>query len=850
MIDLKFLVSKLNPVCRIAAENAATLAAARGNPEVLAEHLLLALIDLERSDAVRIFRYFGVELKRLAPDLEASLNRQPTGNLRTPALSDALIRLLSQAWKIASNEFSLPEIRSAIVVLAFSESDTELLKFSGAAIRREIALLVSPDEGVWEAPDTERQSCADQALSRYTIDLTVAARAGALDPVFGRETEIRQVIEILTRRRQNNPILTGEPGVGKTAIAEGFALRIAAGDVPPPLRDVCLRTLDHGLLLAGASMRGEFESRLKAVIEEVKGSRRPVILFIDEAHTLIGGSDRGDIANLLKPALARGELRTIAATTHAEYRKYFEKDAALARRFQVVAVEEPSERQAIQMLRPLVPLLERHHGVRIEGEAIESAVGLSHRYITGRRLPDKAIAVIDTACARVASAQNSTPRPLEDCQHRIAVLEGELAELERERAVNEVAEDRMADLFDRLAREETQLADLEDRCREEKELVRQVLDIRAQVVAGAPEETSQLSDQLRMITAALAAVQGDSRLVPATVDARVVAEVISESTGIPAGRVLQSELHAVLNLRNLLAERVVGQARALEIISKRIVSARAGLEDPGRPTGVFLLAGPSGVGKTETALALADVLYGGERNAVILNMSEYQEAYSISGLKGSPPGYAGYGEGGVLTEAVRRRPYTVLLLDEMEKAHPDVHELFYQVFDKGVMEDSVGRSIDFRNTLILMTSNAGAATIQRMCSADPGVRPEQLREGIAAELRSIFKPALLSRMVVAPYYPIGDTVLRRIVELKLEKMAGRLQSAHNVRLDYTERVLDEVAALCMDEHSGARDIDHVLTETVIPEISERILLASAHRKPIQCVYVDAAPGGIFRYRLE
>ncbi|HEY3824441.1 MAG TPA: type VI secretion system ATPase TssH, partial [Bryobacteraceae bacterium] len=763
MTDLKFLISKLNPISRTAAEKAATLAVARGNPEVRVEHLLLGLACSPQSDAVRIFQHFAIDREALERDVNAVLQTLVVGNVRTPVLSDGLVKVLSQAWAVASNELALLEIRSAAIMLVLAEpgwkaqliqtGSTELMKLDGESIRRKMASLVSPDEGAWEAGSAEARPDAQSVLSLYTIDLTASARAGALDPVFGRELEIRQVIDILMRRRQNNPILTGEPGVGKTAIAEGFALRVAAGDVPVALRNVSVRTLDHGLLLAGASMRGELESRLKAVMREIQASPQPIILFVDEAHTLIGGNEQQDAANLLKPALARGDLRTIAATTHAEYRKYFEKDPALARRFQVVAVGEPSEEQAVQMLRPLVPLLERHHQVRVEAAAVESAVQLSHRYITGRLLPDKAISVLDTACARVASSQNSTPPAIEDCQHRVAVLEGEVAELERERVTNDDVEDRLAVLFDQLAEEETRLADLEDRCRGEKELVRKTIEIRTRIESRA-EDRSDLRDQLREANEALAALQGDSRLVPAVVDSHVVAEVVSATTGIPVGRVVGSVAHTVLNLRNLLAERVAGQSHALEIIARRIISTRAGLEDPGRPNGVFLLAGPSGVGKTETALALSEILYGGERNAIVLNMTEFQEAYSISGLKGSPPGYTGYGEGGVLTEAVRRRPYSVVLLDEMEKAHSDVHELFYQVFDKGIMEDAQGRTIDFRNTLILMTSNIGADTIQRMFTANPAIKPEQLREAIGAELRNVFKPALLARMTVVPYFPI------------------------------------------------------------------------------------------------
>lgn len=861
MTDLKFLVAKLNPLCRKAAESAATLAVAQGSSEVDVEHLFLGFLDIPKSDAGLAFRYFGIDTERLERDLRSALQRQNTGNVRSPVLSNRLVRLFSAAWNLAAGEFGIPEIRSATVLLASIETGIaaqmgeeacrEFLKLNAVQLRQNIASLFSSEEGAYVPGQMADKTDPASALSEYTVDLTAAARAGAIDPVFGREAEIRQVIDILTRRRQNNPILIGEPGVGKTAIAEGFALRVAARDVPPSLAEVSLRTLDLGLLLAGASARGEFESRIKRVMAEVQASPQPIILFIDEAHTLVGGSGESNAANLLKPALARGDLRTIAATTYTEYRKYFEKDPALARRFQVVAVEEPTEDQAIEMLRRLAPLLERHHGVRLQREAVDAAVRLSHRYVTGRRLPDKAIGVLDTACSRVSMAQKATPPAIEDSQHRIAVLEGELGELEKDRLAGEDVDTLLQRLFDEMAVAETQLADLEDRCREERTLVGKINRLRADLEKlGDSEDAAGLRLQLAEVNAGLAAVQGDAPLIPAQVDSRVVAEVISASTGIPVGRMLKSEISTVLNLRNLLAERVVGQPRALDAIAKRIVSARAGLEDPCRPTGVFLLAGPSGVGKTETALALADLLYGGERNAVILNMSEYQEAYSISGLKGSPPGYVGYGDGGVLTEAVRRRPYCVLLLDEIEKAHPDVLELFYQVFDKGVMEDSQGRPVDFRNALILMTTNAGADIIRQMDDGNSAMRERELWNTLTDELRRVFKPALLARMIVVPYNTIGDTVLHQIVELKLGKIQQRLLDSHGVQVHYSDRVVEEVVMRCVDNESGARNVDHILTGTVIPELAERILCATVDRKPIERISMDTGTSGAFRYRIE
>src|SRR5579875_689129 len=803
MTDLKILISKLNSTCRGAAENAATRAVAHGHPEVDVEHLLSALMECPRSDAAAIFRHFGVDHAALSGDISIALEKRTSlSSHRTPTLSARLIELLESAWTTGSRDFGFSEIRSGVIVLALLASEmgaqiastvsSELLKLNAKQLQESIGTLFSSEEGVYsgaQAAEPDNES----ALGQYTIDLTAAARAGALDPVLGRDSEIRQLIDILSRRRQNNPILTGEPGVGKTAIVEGFALRVASGDVLPSLREVSVRMLDMGLLLAGASLRGEFEARLKKVMQEVQNSARPVILFIDEAHTLVGGS-QAEAANLLKPALARGNFRVIAATTYTEYRKYFEKDPALARRFQMIAINEPSEERALQMLRSVIPLLEQHHGVRILSEAIESAVRLSHRYVTGRQLPDKAIGILDTACARVSSAQNSTPSALDDRHHQIEVLEGEIAQLARERAAGLDVERRSNALFEKLGVKEMELADLEDRCKEERGLVRQAVHLRAQLEECADEERAgNLRQELASVNEILAALQGDEPLVPAFVDSRVVAEVISESTGIPVRRMLSSELRTLLNLRKQIEERVVGQSHALEIIAKRIVSARAALEDPCRPTGVFLLTGPSGVGKTETALALADILYGGERNAVILNMSEYQETYSISGLKGSPPGYVGYGEGGVLTEAVRRRPYCVLLLDEMEKAHPDVMELFYQVFDKGTLEDSQGRAVDFRNTLIVMTSNVGSELIQEFCSSGRKPDPEELRTALTPELQRVFKPALLSRMIVVPYYPIGDMTLLQIVELKIGEIARRLEASYAISLKYSPQIVEEIA---------------------------------------------------------
>ncbi|HSK29249.1 MAG TPA: type VI secretion system ATPase TssH, partial [Candidatus Limnocylindria bacterium] len=707
-------------------------------------------------------------------------------------------------------------------------------------------------------------------LDQFTIDLTERARKGHIDPVLGRDFEIRQMVDILTRRRQNNPILTGEAGVGKTAVVEGLALRIAAGDVPPPLRNVALKSLDLTLLQAGAGVKGEFENRLKSVIEEVKGSAQPIILFIDEAHTMIGAggqAGQGDAANILKPALARGELRTIAATTWSEYKKYFEKDAALTRRFQVVKVDEPTEPQAVAMMRGLVDTLERHHNVRILDEATDAAVRLSHRYISGRQLPDKAVSVLDTAAARVALGQMTTPPAIEDCQRRISLVDTEMRILERESLTGANFAERLKELADEKTAAETRLAELEKKWAEEKKFVEELRAIRDTLEAhalavkkGAAENTegrlpaaevTRLQGEIARLNDELAKVQGDTPLVQVCVDSQAVAEVVSGWTGIPVGKVVKDEIQTVLSLRERLEERIIGQSHALEAISQRIRTARAKLEDPRRPIGVFMLVGPSGVGKTETALALADTLFGGERNVVVINMSEYQEGHTVSGLKGSPPGYVGYGEGGVLTEAVRRKPYSVVLLDEMEKAHTDVMELFYQVFDKGMLEDGEGREVDFKNTLILMTSNAGTDTFMKLC-ADPDTKPdpEPLVDALRPDLLKIFKPAFLGRAIVVPYYPIADDVMKKIIELQLGRIQKRLMENHRAQFTYDPALVEEVASRCTEVESGARNVDHILTRTLLPEISREFLARMAAGDSISKVHISVGSAGDFQYQIS
>lgn len=889
---LKTLIGKLNQTCRQAAERAASLCMAQGHYEVDLEHLFLALLEKPASDFSIVARRSGIEASVLEADLNAEIRGFKNGNTRTPVFSPHLPRLFEHAWLIASLDTQTTRIRSGHLLLAlltepdlaalarrgsrlFESFRLEELKHDFAALTagsEEAGQSVALDDGAaqGEAPSPAAGLSKTPALDQYTTNLTERAREGRIDPVIGRDAEIRQMIDILTRRRQNNPILTGEAGVGKTAVVEGLALRIVAGDVPPALAGVALRTLDMGLLQAGASVKGEFENRLKSVIDEVKQSPTPIILFIDEAHTMIGAggqAGQNDAANLLKPALARGELRTIAATTWSEYKKYFEKDAALARRFQVVKVEEPSETLAASMLRGMAPLMESHFGVRILDEAIVAAARLSHRYISGRQLPDKAVGVLDTACARVALGRSATPALIDDARHRLARHETERAALRREAAAGAAQSARLRELDEEMDAIRQQLADAEARLAQESELVRQIHALREELEAAGQEpepettgkrragkaaEPTPAQAQLAELQQQLRALQGEAPLVPAYVDAQVIAEIVSAWTGIPLGRMVNDEIRTVLELQPLLAERVIGQDHALHAIAQRVRTARAGLEDPNKPKGVFLFVGPSGVGKTETALAVADILYGGERKLVTINMSEYQEAHSVSGLKGSPPGYVGYGEGGVLTEAVRRQPYSVVLLDEIEKAHPDVLELFFQVFDKGVMDDAEGREIDFRNTLIILTSNVGSSTIMQAClnkTAEERPDPDALQELLAPQLYKAFKPAFLGRMKTIAYYPVDDDALARIIGLKLARIAERVQANHRAVFDWDDALVEAVLARCTEVDTGARNVDHILNGTLLPQIAEQVLGRMAQGEAIARIRVTAGKNGDFRYRL-
>src|SRR5215203_1323350 len=926
--NLKSLIGKLNDTCRNALEAAAGLCLSRTNHNVEVEHLLLKLVEHPDTDVARILRHFEVDGARLSKEITRALDRLQTGNARTPAFGPHLPALMQEAWVLASVNYGAARVRSGHLLLALladertawlaREMSGEFARVSVEALKQDLAEIVAGSREDGEsraAPATAAEDVGGEApsaggktraLDQYTVDLTDKARRGLIDPVLGRDSEIRQVIDILTRRRQNNPILTGEAGVGKTAVVEGFALRVAQGDVPEPLKTVAVRTLDLGLLQAGDGVKGEFENRLKSVIEEVKSSPQPIILFIDEAHTMIGAggqAGQNDAANLLKPALARGELRTIAATTWAEYKKYFEKDAALARRFQVVKVEEPDEEKAIGMMRGLLDKMEEHHNVRILDEAIVECVKLSHRYITGRQLPDKSVSVLGTACAKVAIGQGATPGAVEDATRRIQNLTSEINSLEREQVTGAAHDERLEDLQAKRAETEERLARLNEQWEKEKDLTTQIRNIRLKLemsrldskpaanteggdvsavsteTADAPEaaaaataeapvtvgdaatatapETNQTVDteflkgELKRLNEELKQVQGENPLMQPVVNGQTVAEVISGWTGIPIGKMVADEINAVLQLSLTLRERVLGQDHALEAIAQRIRTARAGLTDPKRPIGVFLLVGTSGVGKTETALALADSLYGGERNLISINMSEYQEAHTVSSLKGSPPGYVGYGEGGVLTEAVRRKPYSVVLLDEVEKAHPDVMELFFQVFDKGVLEDGEGREIDFRNTVILLTSNVATDTTMKLC-ADPDTKPEPdgLVEAIKPELVKAFKPALLGRMVTVPFYPISDDILRLIIRLQLGKIKNRISDNHGAQFSYDDSVIDTVAKRCTDVDSGARNVYNILTGTLLPEMSGEVLSRMASGEGLKKVHVTGGDGENFVYDIS
>jgi type VI secretion system protein VasG len=899
-INLKALISKLNDSTRKALEAAAGLCVARTHYDIEIEHYLLKLLDSSDNDIAAILKHFGVDRSRLTKELERSLDGFKSGNARSPSFSPVLVKTLAEAWTVASIEYNAGNIRSGFTLLAFLGSDElarvakdtsrELQLINVDALRASFYEIVAKSREeqteLGEAPAgaapqggeaAKAGHAKTQFLDQFTVDLTANAKAGKIDPVLGRDNEIRQMIDILMRRRQNNPILTGEAGVGKSAIVEGFANRVAAGDVPPALQGVHIRSLDLALLQAGAGVKGEFESRLKGLINEVKSSPEKIILFIDEAHTMIGAggqAGQGDAANLLKPALARGELRTIAATTWSEYKKYFEKDPALTRRFQVVKVDEPSEEVACTMMRGIMGVLEKHHNLRIQDEAITATVRLSHRYIAGRQLPDKAVSVLDTACARLALGQNSMPPRLEDVMRQIDALEVQKRILDRETALGADHRERMEKIAEKVTLAQAERDELNVQWEKEKTLVAAIRaaqeklqaqpaepadpkaeeakseEVKAEEAKAKAEEIEMNKAELAKLEAELKELQGERGMVSVSVDANIVGEVISGWTGIPLGKMVKDEIQTVLHLDEHLKTRIIGQDHALGVIAQRILTSRANMDDPVKPVGVFLLVGPSGVGKTETAIALSDILYGGERNMIVINMSEFQEAHTVSTLKGSPPGYVGYGEGGVLTEAVRRRPYSVVLLDEVEKAHPDVLELFFQVFDKGRMEDGEGREIDFRNTIILLTSNAATETMMKLTAdAETMPDPKGMVNALKPELNKIFKPAFLGRLVIVPYYPVRDEALKKIIRLKLAKIQKRMLETHHIQLEYDDALQNEVAARCTEVESGARNVDNILTNTMLPDLSRQILSRLAEGVKAQKVGVSVQ-GGAFTYAWE
>jgi type VI secretion system protein VasG len=878
--NLKALIEKLNDTTRRALEAAAGLCVARTHYDIEIEHYLLKTLDATDNDVAAILKHFGVDRSRLTKELERSLDNLKSGNARSPAFSPAVVKMLSEAWTVASIDFNAGNIRTGFTLLALLGHD-ELSRMV-KDISREMQAI--PADGLrasfYEIVATSKEAhtrlaqggaAADEGdtgedaapsasggktphLDQYTVNLTANAKAGKIDPVLGRDQEVRQMIDILMRRRQNNPILTGEAGVGKTAVVEGFANRVVSGDVPPALQGIHIHSLDLALLQAGAGVKGEFENRLKGLIKEVKSSTEKIILFIDEAHTMIGAggqAGQNDAANLLKPALARGELRTIAATTWSEYKKYFEKDPALARRFQVVKVEEPTEDVACTMLRGIVGSLEKHHNLRILDEAVTATVRLSHRYIAGRQLPDKAVSVLDTACARLSLGQNSTPPRLEDIQRQLDALEVQKRVLGRETKIGADHAERLELIEGQITAAKEEEALLKEQWEKEKGLIENIRTLQESLESAEKKgnegdaKEGEVQAELKKAEAELEKLQGERGMMRVSVDAQIVGEVISAWTGIPLGKMVRNEIETVLTLDEHLKKRVIGQDHALSAIAQRILTSRANMDDPVKPVGVFLLVGPSGVGKTETAIALADVLYGGERNMITINMSEFQESHTVSTLKGSPPGYVGYGEGGVLTEAVRRRPYSVVLLDEVEKAHPDVLELFFQVFDKGRMEDGEGREIDFRNTIILLTSNAATDTLMKLC-ADPETMPDSIGmlTALKPELNKIFKPAFLGRLLIIPYFPVRDEALKQIIRLKLGKIQKRLLETHKVRLVYDDVLLNEIAGRCTEVESGARNVDNILSNTMLPELSRQILTQLAGGEKADRVTISVKDGAL------
>jgi len=918
-IDLKSLVGRLNETSRNALEGAAGLCLSRTHYNVEIEHWLLKLLEVPDSDILAILDKFDIDLGRLHQDLNRELDRIKGGNTRAPALSPTIVDISKNAWMLASVEYGHGVATSAHILTALMLDDSmrqstsalsgELKKIQPESLREVTRSIVGTtaeslssamgDTSNGSAPPPGAPS-KTPSLDKFTVNLTEDAKQGKIDAILGRDEEIRQIIDILIRRRQNNPILTGEAGVGKTAVIEGFALRIASGDVPDALKDVCVRSLDLGLLQAGASVKGEFENRLKSVIAEVKASPQPIIMFIDEAHTLIGAGGKegqGDAANLLKPALARGELRTIAATTWAEYKKYFERDPALTRRFQVVKIEEPSEEKAINMMRAIAEVLQSHHGVRIMDEAIVDSVKLSSRYITSRQLPDKSVSLLDTACARVSLSQSSTPEAIENTRRNITQAQTTVKSLEREQATLGDHQETIDDLNAQQVSLSEQLVSQEAQWQEELTVVAKIHDLQKQieqslaessktvtptstenettpdtsVAAEASESNTNAKDgehkkkvskllstdeiaatkqELHDLMATLTEMQGDEPMIQVNVGSQAIAEVVANWTGIPVGKMVSNEIKSIMGLKDTLEKRIIGQDHALEAIAECIKTSRAGLTDPRKPVGVFFMVGSSGIGKTETALALADELYGGEQNITCINMSEFKEEHKVSMLLGSPPGYVGYGEGGVLTEAARRKPHSIILLDEMEKAHPGVQDIFYNLFDKGTIKDGEGRDIDFRNTVIIMTSNAGEEHIRAICAQSEELPdPEVLLDNFRPQLLNYFKPAFLGRTTVIPYYPLGDDNLLKICKINMNRIAKRVKEHYNASFSYDEEVMLHILARSQEVDTGARNIENILTRTLLPEMAVECLTKLSNNEQISHIEVNVTEDGLFTYQV-
>ena len=883
-ITLKSLVGRLNSLCRSTLDEAAGLAMSRQNYSVEIEHWVAKICDREDTDIHAILTEYSIDPAHLRADVIAAIERLKTGETRPPTLSPKLIDLTREAFLIGSIEYGELHVRSGHLLVALLTHE-DLSQISGLVsrqldrvdaddlVKRFAEIVATSKEEQMSAQATAAQPGAapeggaargpssTEALDQFTVDLTAEVRGGKMDPIIGRDSEIRQCIDILLRRRQNNPVLVGEAGVGKTAVVEGFAQKIVAGDVPPSLRNVAVHSLDLGLLQAGANVRGEFENRLRSVIEEVQSSPTPIIMFIDEAHMLIGAggsAGQGDAANLLKPALARGQLRTIAATTWAEYKKYFESDAALTRRFQTVKVDEPSTENAIAMMRAISPTLENHHDVDIREDAVRDSVILSQRYLVGRQLPDKSVSLLDTACARVALSLVAIPPHLEDVERQIDRLGEKIDALKREKAVGADVTEELDEAVEQRESLKTEWDKLNTQWEKEKELAAKVRDLRAEILKpNDPENGDQEVDpaktaELAKLQEELEEIQGDEPLVKPAVDGTAVAEVIAGWTGIPAGRMRAHEVDSVLKLEERLKSRIVGQDYAIDSLAKSVRTSRAKLSDPRRPLGVFLFVGPSGVGKTETALSLAELLYGGTQSLTVINMSEFKEEHKVSMLTGAPPGYVGYGEGGVLTEAVRKRPYSVILFDELEKAHPGVQDVFYQVFDKGMLRDGEGRDIDFRNTLIVMTSNSGTDMLMNLCGdAETAPAPEALREMLHTELLKDFKPAFLGRTTIVPYYPLSPETLAGIAKLQIGRVAQRLAENYRAELDWSDEALQTLVDRCGEVDSGARNIDRILSGVVLPELSGRLLERLGQEASTSKVRVGFDTGqGDFTYEFD